>query len=115
MAVLSLRLTMGYHFPRVNMEMRTGIYTNAQNVSHLGDVAEDLVAKRKKELRWIQVQDVSKDSLGSEWMRVNYHEFEYACINPVQCGSTEQWSPQACGGSQLLFSEGFPGPLWTPR
>lgn len=37
MAVLSLRLTMGHHFSCVNMEMRTGIYTNAQNVSHLGD------------------------------------------------------------------------------
>lgn len=106
---------MGYHSSCVNMEMCTGIYTNAQNVSHLGDVAEDLVAKRKKELRWIQVQNGNKDSLGSERMCVNYHEFEYACINLVRCCSTDQWSPQGCRGSQLLFSEGFLGPLWTPR
>lgn len=66
---LSLRLTMGRRFSCANMEMRTGVYANAQNVSHLGDGTEDLVATRKKELRWIQVRKVNKDSGESEILK----------------------------------------------
>lgn len=60
MVVLSCRLTMGYHFSCVSMQMWSRIYTNAQRVSHLGDVAGDLEAERKRkgDLRWIQVRKV---------------------------------------------------------